>query len=242
MHQIIDINTLFGSLPTLNADLSLDDLQTLMEKHNVSRACTLSTVGILMDTGVGNAQTRVTCGDEGVLIPVATCNPNSYYGDPTPLTSLRESGFKIVRFFPDLQHWPADYAPFADMLAVLNDCPNPLPVMVDILTHGQMTRLSKVASTYKGTVILAHVTPALLAEAAAVMRHHAGWMIETSYLLAPGSIGYLASVVGDERVVFGSGAPLRSIAGTLQTLQYSGLSDDSLGRIQGGNAARLLSL
>ncbi len=240
MHQIIDINTLFGSLPALNADLSLDDLQTLMQKHNIARACTISTVGILMDTGVGNAQTRVTCGDEGVLIPVATCNPNSYYGDATPLQALRDSGFKLIRFFPDLQHWPADYAPFADMLEVINDCPAPLPVMVDILTPGQMTRLSKVAAAFKGTVILAHVTPALLAEAAAVMRHHPGWMIETSHLLAPGSLRYLAEVVGDERIVFGSGAPLRSIAGTLQTLQYSGLSASTLDRIQGGNAARLL--
>ncbi len=240
MHQIIDINTLFGSLPALNADLTLDDLQTLMEKHSISRACTLSTVGILMDAGVGNAQTRVTCGDEGVLVPVATCSPNSYFGDPSPLLAMSEAGFKAVRFFPDLQHWPADYAPFADMLDVLNSSPRPLPVMVDILTPGQMTRLAKVAGSYKGAVILAHVTPGLLAEAAAVLRHHNGWMIETSHILAPGSIGYLAGMVGDERLLFGSGAPLRSVAGTLQTLQYSGLPDASLERVLGGNAARLL--
>ncbi len=80
MDEIIDVNTLFGPLPVASTDLSVDALITLMKRHRVESACTLSTLGLLLDPTVGNSATRAACGEHAELIPTATLNPTSYFG------------------------------------------------------------------------------------------------------------------------------------------------------------------
>src|SRR5437764_486846 len=112
MDDIVDINTLFGPQPASSVDMPVDALITLMQKHQVGAACTLSTLGLLLDPAVGNAATRAACGEHAELLPVATLNPTLYFGDASGVTRLKEEGFRLVRFFPNAQGWPVDFAPF----------------------------------------------------------------------------------------------------------------------------------
>src|SRR5205085_2487047 len=89
MDGIVDINTLFGPLPSAAADLSIDDLTTLMTEHEVAVCCTLSTIGFLLDHNSGNAATRAACSENSRLIPVATINPQAYFGGDGPHAKLR---------------------------------------------------------------------------------------------------------------------------------------------------------
>src|SRR5438132_139562 len=52
MDDIVDINTLFGPQPAASTDLTVVSLLELMGKHRIRTACTLSTLGFLLDAGV----------------------------------------------------------------------------------------------------------------------------------------------------------------------------------------------
>src|SRR5437660_10889801 len=115
MDDIVDVNTLFGPLPVASTDLTVDTLVTLMSKHQVGAACTLSTLGLLLDPTVGNAATRAACTEHDELLPVATMNPTMYFGDTAALLRLQTEGFCMLRFFPGEQGWPIDFAPFREI-------------------------------------------------------------------------------------------------------------------------------
>ena len=74
------------------------------------------------------------------------------------------------------------------------------------------------------------------------MGEHPNIMIETHELHAPGALELIANRVGADRIVFGSGAPTRSIASSLYYITSAGLSDDAKTAILGGNIARVLEV
>lgn len=239
MDDIVDFNTLFGPLPASSADLPVDALLTLMQKHQVKAACALSTLGLLLDPTVGNAATRAACEEHPELMPVATLNPTLFFGDTAGVSRLKSDGFCLVRFFPVAQGWPVDFAPFLALLQSLG--PTGMPIMLDVEAPGEITRLTRVLSAYPGAVILSGVTVALLAEAVAALRALPKWHLEISSLLAPGGIRLVAETVGTERLLFGTGAPARTVAGVLQTLQHAGLDDTARRQVLAANARRILN-
>jgi hypothetical protein len=239
MDDIVDINTLFGPLPVGSSDLTVDVLLALMKKHKVGAACTLSTLGLLLDPAIGNAATRAACSEHPTLLPVATFNPTMFFGDTAPLQRLKADGFVLLRFFPTAQGWPMDYTPFQALVASLQ--PMGLPMMINVERVGEITTLTHVLEGYGGPVVLAGVDISTLSEAIAALRRHANWHIELSRLLAPGSIKLAADNVGIERLLFGTSAPSHPIASALHTLQHAGLADDARRQILGANSRRLLN-
>jgi hypothetical protein len=240
MDEIIDINTLFGPIPTTSADMPVEELVALMQKHRVGAACTLSTLGLLLDAGVGNSVTRATCAEHKALRPVATLNPTAFFGDATPLLRLRAEGFVMLRFFPTAQGWPVNYAPFRALLRRLDEMR--LPNMIEIQATGEITTLATELEGNLLPLILEGVTTHTLAEAIAVLRQRTNWYLETSRLLAPGQIKLVVDTLGAERLLFGSRAPSNAIASGLGTLQHAGLAPDAYNLILHGNAHRILHL
>ncbi len=239
MPDIIDINTLFGPLPIASADLAAEDLLTLLDRHEVSAAYTLSTLGLLLDPQVGNASTRAACSENPLLRPVATLDPTLYFGDEANVQKLKADGFAFVRFFPHSQKWPIEYAPFQALCRVLDSMQ--MPMMVDVETIGVVSQLSNLLADHASPVIIAGTDAHLLAETLAVLRDRKIWFAETSRLLSPGALRLVADSVGAGRLLFGSGAPFTPPASALQALQYAGLSAEAQQDILSGNAARLLA-
>lgn len=237
MDEIVDVNTLFGPLPAASVDLAIETLLALMAQRGIGAACTLSTLGLLLDPTVGNAATRAACAEDPQLIPVATLNPTMFFGDADPLLRLSSEGFKIVRFFPQEQNWPLHYQPFHALLESLQQ--TQLPVMVNVSRSGDITTLQNFVGFYP-TIILAGVNADLLPEAIAVLRRQSDWMLETSHLFAIGSMKLVVDTVGAERLLFGSGAPAQSLAAALNTLNYAGLSEATRHKILSANARRVL--
>lgn len=238
--EIVDVNTLFGPLTTSSTDLSVDELAGLMREHSVRNCCTLSTIGVMLDPMVGNAATRAACSENASLLPVATINPQGYFGGAGPHTRLRADGFKMVRFFPGAQGWEPDYAPFHALLDDL--AAEHLPVMVEVDRPGTSTHLVRAAGAYPGPLILAGVDVQTLAEAVALMRSHPNLHVETSRLLAMGAVRHGAEQVGAGRFLYGSGAPLRPMASGLAALCFSGLLEGERAMVLGQNARELLAL
>ncbi len=235
--SIIDVNTLFGPLPAASVDLTVEVLLELMSNGGVESACTLSTLGLLLDSNVGNSATRAACSEYPQLIPTATLNPTAFFGDAAPVQRLQEEGFRLVRFFPALQEWPVTYQPFGAMLELLADYN--LPVMVNVIHPGQITALESFIGSYP-TVIFSGVDAVLLPEAIAVLRKKSNWMLETSRLIAIGSIKQVVESVGPERLLFGTGAPAQSLSAALRALEHAGIPDADRRLILSENAGRIL--
>ena len=240
MADIVDVNTLFGPLPAASADLSVDGLLELMQRHNVQAACTLSTLGMVLDPTVGNAATRAACAEQTQLLPVATLNPTMFFGDTTALASLPELGFRLLRFFPAEQGWQINYAPFHWLMRGVEE--TGLPVMVNIANPGDISELSRALASYTGAVILSRVDRYTLAEAVVAMLSLPNWYVEISRLLAPGCMRLAVDCVGPDRILFGTGAPARPVASALHTLQYAELDEAAVAGILGANARRVLNL
>lgn len=240
MDAIVDINTLFGPMPFASTDMTVDALLALMQKHNVVQACTLSTLGVLLDVNGGNGATRAAAAEHSALLPVATLNPTTFFGDSTPLQNLRADGFRMIRFFPCEQGWPIAFEPFSALLTALQ--PTQLPVMIGVNRIGEITALQESLRNYSAPVVLCGVDYPLLAEAIAALRRFPHWHLETSQLLAPGCIAQVAATVGVERLLFGTGAPAYPVAAALHTLHYAGLSDSQRRQVLSENARRVLSL
>src|SRR5579884_748939 len=239
MDDIVDINTLFGPLPVASTDLNVDALVALMQKHQIAAACTLSTLGLLLDPALGNAATRAACAQYAGLMPVATLNPAYFFGDTAAQQQLQKDDFCLIRFFPHAQGWPVKFAAFRALLRAVE--PLGLPVMVGIETPGEITALTRVLETYPAPVILSGVNTSTLAEAISALRERERWHVEISRLLAPGAIRLVADTVGADRLLFGTGAPSQPIASVLATLQHSGLSEEARRQILAANARRILN-
>lgn len=236
--DIVDINTLFGPLPIASTDLSVDTLLGLMQKHQVRAACTLSTLGLMLDPAVGNAATLAACKEHAELLPVATLHPTMCFGDEAPIARLKADGFRIVRFFPATQGWPVDFAPFTALVQSLKN--TGLPLMVEAERPGDATALQSILRDYSAPVILAGVDTSTLAEVVIGMRQYANWHVEISRLLAPGCLKTVADMVGAERLLFGTSAAYRPIAGALQVVRFSGLNETQIQQTLAGNARRII--
>ncbi len=240
MPEIIDINTMFGPLPIAPSDLSIEGLLSQMRRHQISLSCTISTIGLQLDHNSGNAATRAAAAESKELIPVATINPLRYMSNDDTISSLKTNGFKMVRFFPRMQGWPIQFAPFVMLghgVATAN-----LPLMIETGVPGAATELLNALGDYAGAIILTGVDSQVLAEALVLMTRHANIYLETSGLIATGAIALAASQVGTERLLFGSGAPMRPVACGLNLVRAAGLAAEDEVALLGGNARRLLKL
>jgi hypothetical protein len=235
---VIDVNTIFGAYPSEHADSTAETLLKEMAAHGVDRSFSLSTWGIYYREAMGNEHTlRAQQHFEGKIAAVATLSPHDFFSDAT-VDLLIEKPFALYRFFPNVQEWPIDYAPFEQILRVLTE--HKKPVMVTTKYPGQATSLSRLASTYQGPVILEGVGKQNMAEALCVLQSHDNFYVETHDFRLPGAIETFRDRIGVDRILFGSGAPAFSVGAALSYVQASGLTDDEKEAVLSGNATSVL--
>jgi predicted TIM-barrel fold metal-dependent hydrolase len=236
--EIIDSNTVFGPWPMVRADMSIERLASALVNHGVTRALSLSTVGVLHNAGDGNAETLHLCAEQIILAPVATIDPRGYFGPAGNIARLAEQGFKMFRFFQKLQEWDFDHSGFHDLLDEL-DAPG-VPVMVQGRDTGHPTALARNVAGRSNAFILDGISFENMAEAVSVMRKHQNIYVNTRELRVPGALRFLVDQIGSDRVVFGSGCLTSSLAASLNYVIESEVNDVDKAAILGGNMKRLL--
>ena len=236
--EITDVNTLFGAYPAQHADSSPETLVEAMRAQGVDWCLALSTWGVFHSAAEGNAETMRACQAHDHLIPVATVNPVHYWGQEGMLEGIAEDAFEMFRFFPHLQGWPLEFAPFLRIIATLGRQARQ-PIMVSVEQRGEATQLMRLLDDFSHAVILDGISPETLTEAISLMRVHQNLYVETHALLAPYALPLLRDTVGIERVLFGSDAPGRSPAAALRYVRSSGLSDAAQNAVLAGNAQRI---
>jgi len=260
--DIIDINTTFGAYPGKLMYPGEDGLLAALGENGVARALTLATSGIFYNDMAGNLDTMRTClKHDDKMIPVATINPTSHRS--LQITQdLALQPFAFFRFFPGLQGWPTDFAPFVQVVRMLGDAGKPLlersiklptpsrgwkiwadggeALMVSVEKPGDVTMLARVVADYPGRVIIEGVSAATLTETLSVMQNFEHLHIETHMLHIPDALAILRDTVGIHRVLFGSGAPGLSLPAALAYVQGSSLSESDKRAVLFENASSLL--
>ena len=239
---IFDACTLFGPWPRHATDLSIETLLHGMVQNNIARSLVTATTGIFYDYRQGNSETLAQAkANAAQLFPVATLDPRAYPECLEEAQIRAEEGFRLFRFFPERQGWPIRFAPFRELLQKCDSLG--VPVAVEVSRLGDCTELADATTFTRAPLLLAGVTPVLLAEVLAVMRSDTKFYTETTHLLAPGTFEMMRDVVpsGAERLVFASYAPLRYLSAALAPVLTSALSDDHKTAVLGGNLKRILT-
>lgn len=238
--EIIDCNTIFGPWPIVRADMSVKKLLAAMANHQVSKALTLSTIGVLHTYGDGNVETYRVCKENPELIPVATLDPRGYFGTPGLFAKLFEQGFKMIRFFPHQQQWEFGHYAFQDALDEIEKAG--MSVMLQAGDTGYPSALAANIGNRKNIFILEGICYENMAETVSVMRKHDNIMVETHELRVPGSLKFLVDQVGTDRVVYGSGSLITSMASSLAYILSSELSDEQKESILSTNIKKVLGV
>jgi hypothetical protein len=236
--KIIDSNTIFGAFPSEHADSNADTLIKEMAAHDVQTSMSLSTWGIFYREAMGNEHTlRAQQHFSGKIAAVGTIAPHGFFSDAT-VDLLVLQPFVLYRFFPELQEWPIDYAPFEQILRVLRE--HKKPIMVTTKRPGQATALGRLAADYPAPVILEGVGTQNMAEALCVLQLNDQFYVETHDFKLPGALETFRDRLGIDRLLFGSGSPALSVGAALAYVNSSSLTEDEKASVLGLNAQTVL--
>lgn len=238
---VLDMFTLFGPVPPRGGETGTARLQALLERHDIAGAVTLSTRGLYHSAAAGNRETIALCAEAGPkLAPAVVLDPRQ------PGAERTIAGGRVLCLLPDTQRWPALFAPAADLLRSLvaagGSATANLPLWWEAARPGDATAIAQTLreTGYPAPVILGGVTGECLYEAIVAAKGNDRLFIATNGLQGIGEVKTAVDAIGANRVVFGSGAPARSLGSALALVRSAGLSPDAQAAVFGGNARKLL--
>lgn len=242
---VIDVNTCFGSLTQFNYDLSLSTLLDSLDSHNVACALSYSLRGVHYDHKGGNSETIALAQAHPHIIPVATLALTDYLGWQAELDRCLRRGFRVFRFFPNLQSWSTSSLFFQKVLERLRGSGVCLIFSTGEAgprNWGQAEEIARATANCGMPVILTDVNYNNMAEVIIVLREYPHVYVETNWLSTTSAIEVMAEEVGVSRLLYGSSAPLRPMQKALNQVLETALPDEDKAGILHGNAMQLLGI
>ncbi len=236
--MIIDINACFGFEPGRKVDASFSQLLGLMGRFNIEKALTYSLKAVYYDFQEGNEETLKVAQREPSIIPVAVVNPQQFSDFLWAIKGIKEAGFKAIRLFPHLHHYPYDFSPLEHIFGEALQAE--LPVLIHCRSQGSATLIGRWAERFAIPFILCEVGYDNLAEVLYVAMRNPNIYLETSWLDGFGNIEIAREYLGADRLLFGSGMPYRNPYPAMETVRRSFISPEDKEKIMGMNARRLL--
>jgi predicted TIM-barrel fold metal-dependent hydrolase len=240
---VIDISVLLGGSPRLQPDPSYgtEAVVEALLAHDVSTALVAHWSGANATAEIGNNSVLEVAGTSmGLeLRPVGTLNPRQYLDWPAELDRVVGAGAVAMRFFPDVQDWPVASEAFH---AILEGLRGRCPILVPVTRFGAASVIGAATERLEMPVVLlgAHYTQ--LADCLAAARRWPHLYLETSRLGQFRGVETVVRELGEDRLLFGSGAPLRPIQASLNAVLTADITDDARRAILAGNAARIFGL
>jgi predicted TIM-barrel fold metal-dependent hydrolase len=236
--RILDAHCVFGRWPKAEADLSAERLLDVLAGMGVDRGVCVSLRGVFYDYESGNAETLAVCARNERLLPAATINPRHYHSRTNQPADLARQGFRMLRLFSDLQNWSPNNVVFE---RTLNECVEAdLPVAFPIGKFPDLASVLARVAPQGCRLILSNAYYNELSETVEVMRRRPEFLLELGHTCVPGSIEYLVRDLGADRLILGTGQPLESGVGQIESIRRAEISDADKSAILGGTLARLL--
>jgi predicted TIM-barrel fold metal-dependent hydrolase len=241
---IIDVNTHFGRRTEYAYDLSLDALLGDLDTHSVAAALSYSLQGVHYDARVGTAETLAVARRRPHIIPVATLDLRELLDWQADIGNALKQGVRVFRFFPEVQGWSISSGFFGKVLDRLAGSGSTLIFAAGGLTShwGHAEEIARITAGRGMPVILTDTSYQTMAEVISIMQAHPHIYVETNWLASVDAIPVMAELVGADRILYGSNAPMHPMQKALNQILETDLSDEDKVAILGGNAMRLLGI
>lgn len=231
---IIDMVTSFGWDRNRPTQWGLDELLGIMQRHGVERAYTHSLRAVHYAGPEGNDETLRACAEHELLQPVGVLDPRRFFDCREEARRRFEQGFRVFRFFPDVQGWSVDALPFrliCETLAGLG-----APIIIPAGPSGQPTRIAERLADLELRVLLIGGSYGNLGEILAVLERYPNVYCDGHVMDSPFALEALLRFGGDHRAIFGSDSPARSFDSPLLMAQHAQITDEQRGRYLRENA------
>lgn len=235
---ILDSYTVLGSWPHAEVDLSVEALASGMQARGVTRSLVTHTTAIFYDPRLGNDQAVQLAGQYDPLSPVAVVDPLRYPACLEEADRCLEQGVKVFRLCPREHGYPltGEVGPLRELLRRLE--PAAL-LMADLVGLPQPVIGAEIEDLLPCPTAVTIDSEQLGTVLWCGKQGNNLW-IETSRLDAGGAVEAAVRNLGAARVIFGSGAPLRSLGSAVMSVQYAELNDQERAAIFEGNVLRVL--
>jgi len=236
---IIDSYTILGSWPQAEVDLSVEALAAGMQARGVSRCLVSHTTAVFYDTVLGNDLAVQLSRQYEPLLPAAVINPLRYPDCLAEIDRCLSGGIKVFRLCPREHAYPfsAQVGPLREVLRRLE--PAAL-LLADLVGLPQPVIGAEIEDLLPGPTAVT-VDAEQLGVAIWSAKQGQNLWIETSRLDSGGAVEAAVKHVGAARVIFGSGAPLRSLGSAVMSVQYAEMSEPDRAAIFEGNVLRVLA-
>ncbi|WP_410594285.1 hypothetical protein [Amycolatopsis sp. lyj-23] len=230
----VDVDVLFGSVPSRQLDASLEAAAALHAKHRIRRGLVCSLRGALFDACSGNDETR-KAGEREALVPVGAVDVRDALTAETEIGRLASSGVRLLRLFPPEQWVEPDSPGLAHVVDVA------VAHGMVLLTSGDFSRFWRPFAGRGARVCFLDVHAYRVADFVVLARREPGFVASTRMLCGPDSIERIAGEVGAHHLAYGSRAPLHDVWSSALRLRTAGLDEQAWRQVAGGTATAWLA-
>jgi predicted TIM-barrel fold metal-dependent hydrolase len=239
--SLYDCNTLLGRLP--NADVGDGSVAALikeMDRVGVGKAVVAHTAAWRHDPATGNARLIAELAGEPRLRPAWVALPDTCGELPAPVQfvlAARRHGVVAVRLYPADHGYTVtglDCAALLDALAAAR-----LPVLIDAdqAPYGDIEAIA--AARPQLPVVVCQTGYRALRRLAGVLSRTHNVHVDLSYLGSHLGLEWLVERCGVDRLLFGTGMPVRDPADAVTRLLWSELPDADVAAVGADNLHRL---
>lgn len=234
---VVDVNVLIG--PDVPSDRSTEgaDVLAQQERFGIGHSLVRSSTAVRVSRTIGN-RSVLELDDRARLSPVVTAS--TLHGDVLEgeLDAAVRAGARAV--WVEHDHWDQDTEATRRLLRTLTD--TGLPLLVPHRRPGEASRLGDLTAETGTPVVLVEARYPDFSEVIPALERYQNLYLETSSLGSYEAIEVLTGVVGHERILYGSGTPVRTPLSPMYAVLLANISTAAKRAILGGNAARLFDL
>lgn len=242
---IFDAHGHYGKHSSMLQNDSFDGIVSTMDRMGVNAICVSSNMALESDNHLGNQLTiDATKRHPGRIFGYAV--PTPWYEDPSfEELIIQNPGILGIKIHAAFQKSSIDNPGYTQAYEIANK--RKLPILFHAWNVDFVMLAANVASTYKdATIILGHSGftdyRAKLAAIEAIKKND-NVLVDTAISATyDGSIEWIVSKVGSDRVLYGSDLPYFDCRHTLGKIALSKLSESDKLKILGENAKRIFRL
>ena len=232
----IDINAQVGPVAGGARGAPLEDLVAERDSHGVHRSVVRHRTALVGDSVLGNRALLDVCADDPRLLPLAVLSADRT-GGPDQAAELAN---RVVGFWLEGRNAPG--GGLASEALVQAAARTGKPLVVPVAGWGSASAIGAATEGLGVPVILvgSHYNTSVEDLAAGVRYEHLHF--DTSSMAHLHAIETAVAAVGAERILFGSGSPLRAVQSSINAILSAAIPDAAKRSILAGNAARLFDL
>ncbi len=232
----IDVNVQVGPRWGGARGAPLEDVLAEQAGHGIGVSLVRHRTSLLGDAGLGNRQLLEICESEPGLLPIGVLSVDRT-GDEDPIQGLAD---RVAGFWLEGRASPGSSLSGDSLLRAAARAGRPLLVPID--GWGSAARIGAATADLGVAVVLIGSHYNTSVDDLAAGRRYEHLLFDTSSMAHYKAIETAVRTVGAERVLLGTGSPLRAIQSSLNAIAAADVADDAKRAILAGNARRLFGL